>query len=282
MEVYGASRKPGRNDMNLVSPELSGNADWSGLLYGIDVVVHTAARSHVLNELSRNPLDSFRKVNVEGTLSLARQAARSGVARFLYISSIGVNGANSRSAFSEKDTPEPWGDYAQSKLEAEVGLLELAKELELEVVIIRPPLVYGPNAPGNFGLLTKVVAKGMPLPLAKISNRRSFISVWNLVDLIAVCLDHPKATGEVFVVCDGNDVSTSELLQKIGTASGHSVRLFWVPSALLKAGVMLLRKREIHDRLFGSLQVDDSHVRKTLGWKPPLSLEEGLRRCFIN
>ncbi|GEK73665.1 MULTISPECIES: NAD-dependent epimerase/dehydratase family protein [Halomonas] len=278
LEVVGCSRKGGYPLVN--SPSLNALSDWTTVVEGVDVVIHTAARAHVLDESSSEPLTDFRRANVDGTIALAKQAAESGVRRFVFISSIGVNGSSNVEPFSECHAPNPESDYAQSKFEAEVGLQELAKETGLEVVIIRPPLVYGPNAPGNFGLLAKVVAKGVPLPLAKIRNRRSFVSIWNLVDLITVCLDHPKAAGEVFVVSDGDDVSTSDLLQKIGTASGHPAKLFWVPRSILKVAVTLIGKRDVYDRLFSSLQVDAGHVRKTLEWSPPLSLDEGLRRCF--
>lgn len=279
VQPVGASRA--KSEEYSKCPELSQFADWSGLLREVDVIVHAAARAHVLNETSPNPVGMFREANVAGTLALARQAVQAGVKRFIFLSSIGVNGNFSTIPFTEKDTPAPWGDYAQSKYEAEQQLLSLAEETGLEVVIIRPPLVYGPNAPGNFGLLEKVVAKGLPLPLAGIRNQRSFVSIWNLVDLITLCLDHPEAVGEVFVVCDGEDVSTTELLEKIGSASGCPVRLFWMPSLFLKFGASLMRKREAYDRLFGSLQVDASHVKKTLGWTPPFSLDEGLKRCFL-
>ena len=159
---------------------------------------------------------------------------------------------------------------------------EIAKETGMEVVIIRPPLVYGPNAPGNFGLLIKVATKGLPLPLAGIRNRRSFISVWNLVDFIVRCIDHTEAAGQTFLVADSEDVSTSDLLRKLAGAAGKPSRLFWLPAPLLKVGATVIGKRGIYDRLFDSLQVDVSHARRTLGWVPPLSLDEGLRRCFSN
>ncbi|WP_268746137.1 NAD-dependent epimerase/dehydratase family protein [Halomonas salina] len=219
---------------------------------------------------------------MEFTLLLASLAKSSGVRRFVFLSSIGVNGNQSMEAIGVESEASPKGEYARSKYDAEKGLQDIASGAEFDVVIVRPPLVYGPDAPGSFGLLTKVVAKPVPLPLSGINNQRSFISVWNLVSLIVTCLDHPKASNQVFVVSDGEDVSTSELLVKIGEASGCPVKLFWMPKALLKAGAILLRKRELYDKLFNSLKVDDGHARNTLGWTPPLTLDEGLRRCFTD
>ncbi|CAM3614051.1 NAD-dependent epimerase/dehydratase family protein [Halomonas lysinitropha] len=278
MRVVGCSRAGGR--VLWASPELSDSADWSGLLAGVDCVIHTAGRAHVLAEEAQDSLAEFRRVNVLGTLRLAGQAAAAGVKRFLFISSIGVNGNCNTRPYTESDTPQPAEPYAQSKWEAEQGLWEIQRETGMEVVIIRPPLVYGPDAPGNFGLLSKVATKGLPLPLAGIRNRRSFVSVWNLVDFIVLCIDHPRAAGQTFLVADGEDVSTSELLRKLARAAVRPSRLFWLPAPLLKAGATALGKRGIYDRLFDSLQVDARHARRTLGWVPPLSLDEGLARCF--
>jgi len=260
--------------------EFTGEAEWSAAVTGVDVVIHCAARAHVLKEHVANPLGSFRETNTAGTLALARQAAAQGVKRFIFLSSIGVNGKASTQPFTANDTPAPAEPYAVSKLEAEQGLWEIQRETGMEVVVIRPPLVYGPDAPGNFGLLMGIVSKGLPLPLAGISNSRSFVSVWNLVDLIATCIDHPKAAGQLFLVQDGQDVSTSDLLRGIGKAQGKPARLFWLPAPLLKAGAILLRKHSMYERLFDSLQVDDTGTRQQLDWTPPVSVDEGLRRCF--
>ncbi|MGJ7457436.1 NAD-dependent epimerase/dehydratase family protein [Halomonas sp. RA08-2] len=255
---------------------LSATTHWGELLAGVDVVVHSAARAHVMNDVS----DELRVANVDGTLNLARQAAEAGVKRLVFLSSIGVNGNHNQRPFTEGDAPQPAEPYAESKLQAERGLHQVAEETGLEVVIIRPPLVYGPGAPGNFGLLTRVVEKRLPLPLGDTGNRRSLVSIWNLVDLLTLCLDHPAAAGETFVVCDAEEVSTSELLRKIGQAAGKPARLFWLPRGLMKAGATLIGKRGIYDRLFDSLTVDAGHARRTLGWAPPLALDEGLERCF--
>ncbi|GEK45904.1 NAD-dependent epimerase/dehydratase family protein [Halomonas pacifica] len=276
-EVIGCSRS---GDHGLrVSPELSEGADWSGLLSNVDVVVHVAGLVHDPSA----SFEAYQRVNVRGTLALAEQAVEVGVRRFIFISSIGVNGYKTTdNAFTERDIPNPGNDYARSKWQAEQVLRDFAATSGLEVIIIRPPLVYGPQAPGNFGMLTRIVEKSLPLPLAGIDNRRSFVSVWNLADLIRCCIDHPEAPGQVFLVSDGEDVSTSDLLSKLGEASGSPVRLFRVPVWSLRLPATLLGKRGIYDRLFDSLRVDIHHAQMRLEWRPTLGLDEGLRRCFCS
>lgn len=260
--------------------EFTGESACTAALTDVDMVIHCAARAHVLKEYATAPLSSFRETNTAGTLALARQAAAKGVKRFIFLSSIGVNGDASTQPFTVNDTPAPAGPYAVSKLEAEQGLWEIQKDTGMQVVVIRPPLVYGPDAPGNFGLLMSIVSKGLPLPLTGINNSRSFVSVWNLVDLIVTCIDHPSAAGQLFLVRDGQDVSTSELLREIGRAQDRAARLFWLPAPLLKAGAILLGKRSMYRSLFDSLQVDDTGTRNQLDWTPPLTLRQGLERCF--
>lgn len=266
-------------DLAIIS-EIDGETDWSGALDSIGVVIHAAARAHVLHESCSNPLDAFRKVNVAGTLNLAAQAAQAGVKRFIFISSIGVNGNINTRPFSEDDEPNPSDPYAQSKWEAERGLWEIQHETDMEVVIIRPPLVYGPNAPGNFGSLVRLVEKGVPLPLGAIHNRRSLVALDNLVDLVITCIDHPAAGNQLFLAGDGQDLSTTELLRGVGEAMGKPARLIPVPAGMLMVGASLFGKNAIAQRVLGSLQVDISKARNLLGWEPPLSVEEGLRRCF--
>jgi len=227
-----------------------------------------------------DPLAEYRRVNVDGALNLARQAATAGVKRFIFISSIGVNGNINTRPFTEGDTPNPAELYAQSKWEAEQGLWEIQRETGMELVIIRPPLVYGPNAPGNFGSLMRWVEKGVPLPLGAIHNQRSLVALDNLVDLIIACIDHPAAANQVFLAGDGQDLSTTELLRGVARAMGKSSRLIPVPSSLLMLGATLLGKKAVAQRLLGSLRVDISKARNVLGWEPPISVEEGLRRCF--
>ncbi|RTE66807.1 SDR family oxidoreductase [Amphritea opalescens] len=257
------------------------NADtsWLKLLYNCKVVIHAAGVAHI-SQYSVDTSKLFARVNVDGTLNLARQAASSGVERFIFISSIGVNGNQNHIPFTAEDVAAPQEPYAQSKYEAEVGLLALAKETGMEIVIIRPPLVYGPDAPGNFGKLVRLVEKGIPLPLGAIHNKRSFVALDNLVDLIVTCIDHPAAANQVFLAGDGEDLSTSELLRGIATAMGKPSRLLPVPESWLRFGANLLGKEEVVDRLLGSLQVDISKTRDMLGWTPPISVEEGLKRCF--
>ena len=254
--------------------------NWSLALEGVDAVVHCAARAHVMKELAVDPLTVYRQVNVEGTLALARQAALAGVRRFVFISSIGVNGNQTSVPFTADDVPCPQEPYAVSKYEAEQGLLLLADEFGMEISIIRPPLVYGLGAPGNFGSLLKWVGKEIPLPLGAVrSNRRSFVALDNLVDLIMTCIDHPAAANQTFLVADGEDVSTAELLQRMARAMNSKARLLPVPVWMLEQAASLLGKRDVARRLCGSLQVDITHTRQRLGWAPPIGLDEGLRRA---
>ena len=251
-------------------------------LSGIDCAVHLAARVHVMRDHAADPLACFRAVNVKGTLALARQAAQAGVRRFVFISSIKVNGEQTESGrpFHADDVPAAEDAYGLSKWEAEQGLRALARETGMEVVIIRPPLVYGPGVKGNFATLLRWVAKGVPLPLGAVrQNRRSLVGLDNLVDLIVTCLDHPAAANQVFLASDGEDLSTTELLERIGRAMGKPTRLLPVPVWALQAGATLLGKGDVARRLLGSLQVDGSKTRELLGWEPPVSVDEGLRRA---
>lgn len=257
------------------------DTDWSGALKGIDVVVHTAARAHVMSETSADPLDAYREVNVEGTRRLAEQAAATGVSRLVFLSSVKVNGEETTpgSPFGADDTPSPEGDYGESKWEAEQALMDVSERTGLEVVIIRPPLVYGPGVKGNFASMMNWVGKGVPLPLGAINNRRSLVALDNLVDLIAVCIDHPAAANQVFLAGDGEDLSTTELLRRVGKTTGRAARLLPVPPGLLKLGAAMLGKGDMARRLLGSLQVDISKSREMLSWEPPISVDEGLRRA---
>lgn len=260
---------------------MSPNFESAGVFSGISVVVHCAARVHVMSDTANDSLDEFRRVNVDGTLNLARQAAASGVRRFIFISSIKVNGEATYAgrSFGPSDTPAPEDPYGISKLEAERGLMQLADETSMEVVIIRPPLVYGPGVKGNFASLIKLMGKGLPLPLGAIYNKRSLVGIDNLVDLIIRCIDHPAAANQVFLAGDGEDLSTTELLRGLAEAIGSPARLIPVPAGLLSLGATFLGKRAVAQRLLGSLQVDISKTRNLLGWEPAVSVKEGLRRC---
>lgn len=257
--------------------EIGPHIDWSAALEGVDVVVHLAARVHVMNESSRDPLADFRTVNTAGTERLARLAATKGARRIVYLSSIKVNGELSVGAsFTEADTPHPQDAYALSKWEAEQALHRISGETKLEVAILRPPLVYGPGVGGNFLRLMKLVQRRLLLPLASVHNRRSLIYLDNLVDAIALCARHPAAAGETFLVSDGEDLSTAELIQRLSRALGISSRLVPFPPAGLRFLGLLGGKSAELSRLLDSLQVDSSKIRKQLGWLPPYSVDQGL------
>lgn len=277
--VRGATRHPADLRTDIQSPSLGENAEWGPLLKQTDIVIHAAARAHVLNESAGDPIKLFREVNTAGTLRLARQAAEVGVKRVLFLSSIGVNGTQSIKPFTESDVPLPVEPYAVSKLEAEQGLMELSRETGMEVVIIRPPLVYGPSAPGNFGKLANAVRRGIPLPLGAVTqNRRTLVGLDNLVDLIVTCAYHPAAANQAFLAGDDEDLSTADLLRRMAKAFGVSPRLLPVPVPVLKAMARAAGKSGMVERLCGSLQVDITKAREVLGWKPPLTVDEGLAR----
>lgn len=260
---------------------LDGTTDWLEAVTDTNVVIHLAARVHVMNDQCADPLDDFRAVNVQGTLNLARQAAAAGVQRFVFISSIKVNGEQTLlgKPFTADELPAPEDPYGISKLAAEQGLLQLARDTCMEVVIIRLPLVYGPGVKGNFvGMLT-AVKKGYPLPLGSLSNQRSLVGLDNVVDLIITCIDHPAAANQVFLAADGEDLSTTELLRRVASAMGKPSRLLPVPASILMVGAAMLGKKAVARRLLGSLQVDISKTRELLGWQPPVSVDEGLKRC---
>lgn len=258
--------------------DIGPETDWRKALSGQQVLIHAAARAHVLQEDTADPLAEYRRVNVAGTLALARQAAEAGVKRFVFISTIGVNGNISERPFTEEDIPAPAEFYAQSKWEAEQGLWQVQRDTGMELVIIRPPLAYGPGVPGNFRRLIEGVKSGIPLPLGAVHNQRTLIALDNLVDLIIMCVSHPAAANELFLAGDAQDVSTTELLRGVAQALGKPCRLIPVPASLLMLAATLLGKRAVAQRLLGSLQVDISKARKVLGWEPPLSVAEGLSK----
>lgn len=261
--------------------EVDASTDWQEALVDVDCVVHLAARVHEMRDHCHDPLMEFRRVNTEGTLNLARQAAKAGVRRLVYLSSIKVNGEATHHGrpFTPDDLAAPQDPYGISKHEAEVGLREITRTTEMQVVIIRPTLVYGKDAKGNFKSLMSIVARGVPLPLASIHNLRSFVGIDNLVDFIITCLDHPAAANETFMVSDGEDLSTPDLIRRMARAMNRSARLFSVPPGLLAITAALLGKSDLVRRLCGSLQVDISKSHDLLGWKPRVSVDEGLRRA---
>ena len=261
---------------------LDGEADLSQALQGVDVVIHAAARAHIMREEALDPLTEYRRVNVQGTSNLARQAAAAGVRRFVFISSIKVNGEGTLPGrpFTADDAPAPEDAYGISKAEAETELRRIAQETGMDVTIIRPPLIYGPGVKGNFFSLINWVRRGLPLPLGGVThNRRSLVGLDNLVDLIWVCVEHPKAANQTFLISDGEDLSTAELLRKIGKALSQPARLLWVPAGLIALMASLIGKKVISQRLLGSLQVDIHKTCELLDWKPSVAVDEGLRRA---
>jgi nucleoside-diphosphate-sugar epimerase len=253
--------------------------DWAASLSGVNVLVHSAARVHVMNEDSANSLEEFRAINVQGTLNLARQAIQAGVNRFVFISSIKVNGEATvlGSAFSANDIPHPSDPYAISKYEAEQQLMQLASTGAIEIVIIRPVLIYGADVGANFQQMMRWLVRGIPLPFGAVNNLRSLVSLDNVVDLVATCLDHPQAVNQVFLVSDGEDVSTTQLMQRLITYLGVRNCLVPIPVGILAPLASLLGRRATALRLFGSLQVDIKKNQELLGWRPPASLDDGLK-----
>jgi UDP-glucose 4-epimerase len=259
---------------------LAPEEDWSAALDGVAAVVHCAARVHVMQK-SGGDAAAYRRINVDGTLNLARQAAAAGARRFVFLSSIKVNGewTSPGRPFTADQAPAPSDPYGISKMEAEAGLRALARDSDLEVVVVRPPLVYGPGVKANFLALMRHLARGWPLPFGAVTrNRRSFVALDNLVDLLATCIDHPAAANRTFLVSDGEDLSTADLLERLGAALGRPARLFSVPAVWLEAAAAVLGRGDAVRRLCRSLQVDMSRTQETLGWTPPIGVDEGLRR----
>lgn len=257
--------------------------NWSEALAECNAVIHLAARVHVMNDKSNNPLLAFRAVNVDATLNLARQAMHSGIKRFVFVSSVKVNGEETAGKpFTSLDAPAPLDPYGQSKLEAEIALTALSRTTGLEVVIIRPPLVYGPGVRANFLKLMQLVKMGVPLPLGAIYNRRSMVALDNLVDLLITCTHHPAAAGQTFMVSDDNDVSISELLRMLAIAMGKRSLLLPVPAGIIAGAAALLGKSAVANRLLGSLQVDIAHTKSVLGWQPVVTTQESLNKTVAH
>ena len=264
-------------------PDLSESNHWSEVLDGVSHVVHLAARVHIMQDKSADPLHEYRKANTDGTISLARQAAAVGVKRFIFLSTIKVNGEKTElgSPFRESDSVAPTDPYAISKWETEQRLYDISKNTGMEIVIIRPPLVYGSGVKANFRTIINLVNKGIPLPLgAADCNKRSLVAIDNLVDFIIVCLQHPAAINQVFLVSDGEDLSIKNLIQRIAHASGKTARLLPVPLWQMRKAAQLLGKTAVTDRLLDSLQVDISKARKMLDWTPPVVIDQALKEIF--
>lgn len=280
---HSAVAMPGVSTTRLEGAGLT-SQEWVDAAKGCEAVVHLAARAHVLNESSADPLAEFRLVNVEMTRACAEAAAQVGVKRFVYVSTIGVHGnATTSRPFRTSDELTPHSPYAVSKQEAESAVFAIGKATGMEVTVVRPPLIYGPHVPGNFNSMMRWIQRGVPLPLGSVTgNRRSLVALDNLVDLLITCTRHPAAANEIFLVSDGEDLSTTSLLRRLGQAMEKPVRLIGVPPALLQLGATLLGKTGMAQQLLGSLTVDIEHTRATLGWKPPIGVDAGLRNTVAN
>jgi nucleoside-diphosphate-sugar epimerase len=277
--IRSASSISSDDDLDVVAVgEVGAETDWSVALADVDCVIHCAARAHVMHETEADALAAYRAVNVAGTQGLAEQAAL-GVRRLVFLSSIGLLGihTNGRGPFFVSDAPKPVEDYAISKWEAEQALWAVSARTGLEVVVVRPPLVYGPGAKGNLLRLASLTARGLPLPLGAVHNQRSLVGLSNLVDLLRRCAVHPAAAGQTLLVSDGQDLSTPQLIRLLAEGMNKPARLLPLPVGALRAAGSLLGKRAEVDRLVGSLQVDSSHTRELLGWTPPVSVEDGVR-----
>ena len=262
---------------DIVVGDIGPDTDWRAALEGVSSVVHLAARTHVMRESAANPLAAYREINVEGTRRLAEAAAAVGVRRFVFLSSIKVNGERTDLLpFGETDAPHPEDAYGITKLEAEQVLTQIAVESDMGVTILRPPLVYGPGVKGNFLALMRAVRKGLPLPLGSVDNRRSLVYVGNLVSAIVACLHNDRAAGQTFLLSDGEDLSTPELIRRLASGLGTRPRIYPFPVSLLRVAGTLLGKRAQVARLTDSLQVDSARIRQTLGWTPPVTVEQGL------
>jgi nucleoside-diphosphate-sugar epimerase len=263
----------------LIIKQLSKETIWDDVLSCIDVVIHLAGRAHVMKEEASDPYQAYAEINVDATRHLAEQAALNGVKRFIFLSSVKVNGESTKkSAFTESDQPQPEDDYGKTKYEAEKALSKIAQETEMEVVIIRPPLVYGKGVKANFKNLIKLSQSGLPMPFGAVHNKRSLIYIENLIDFIMVCIDHPQAANQTFLVSDDHDVSTTQLIKSIANASGKKSRLIPIPNNWLTFMFKLLGKPSLSDRLCGNLQVDISKAKTLLSWKPPFSFKDGIAR----
>lgn len=280
-EVIGTGRDA-ENKNNLDHYSLMGsidaNTDWAPTLKNVNAVVHLAARAHVVRDKAKEPLEEFRKVNVEGTLRLARQSEQAGVRRFLFISSIGVHGNTSQEPFRFDDVVSPSEAYAISKWEAEKKLFEFCKKNTMEIVVIRPPLVYGAQAPGNFRRLLSALRNGVPLPFGSIHNQRTLVSIENLINLIRRCIEHPAAANKIFLAGDREDISTTQLLLRLGDALGHPARLLPVPVKWLELAGGMVGKRGVIQKICGNLQVNIDNTCEILDWMPPYSLDESFRK----
>jgi nucleoside-diphosphate-sugar epimerase len=285
--VHASVRKSNKNFPDSIkvfeNMDLLGDTDWSHALKNIDVVIHCAASAHLVHSASKESITSLLKVNVNGTEKLAHQAALFGVKRFIFLSTLAVHGAEtSLHPFSVDDEPRPHSDYARSKLEAEKKLVEISQASRMSWVVIRPPLVYGPNAPGKFRLLVRCVRWRLPLPLGKVKNKKSFVFLDNLVDLIICCINNPSASNQVFLVSDDEDISTTQFIRKIGTALNKPTFLLPIPVFILRLAAKFFGKQKLAEQLLSSLQVDIEKTKIKLRWKPPFNVDAAMSKAMKN
>lgn len=279
-DTFALVRAPSNNIPKDIQQLVASNIFEADFPENVDVIIHLAGRAHILNEQTTDPLTEFRKVNVEGTLQLARQALDKKVKRFIFMSSIGVNGSvTSQQPFTEDALPQPHADYAVSKLEAEEALKKLFAGSDTELVIIRPPLVYAAHAPGNFARLLKLVATNLPLPFARTQNKRSFVALENLVDFIQTCIEHPHAANQTFLVADQTCISTRELVEHLKQGMRKKAHFIYIPQSLMKLGAACVGKSKLYEQLFESLEVDASKAQKLLGWTAPLSTQQAMLKA---
>lgn len=285
ISIRATSRVPRSSSPNIqyvLTPSNDGHSDWDPILDNVNCILHLSGRAHVMRETHSDPIALFRAINVESTLALAARAYKCGVKRFVYVSTIKVNGETTNGKpFRFDDLPQPSDCYSLSKLEAETALLALGLKTGLEVVIIRPPLVYGPGAKGNLQILIECLQRGIPLPLASAAyNRRTLVYIQNLVDLLYLAMFHPAATNKIFLVGDSSSISTVELVRLMGASMGCDARLFHVHRRLFRAGAWMLKKEFLYERLFCSLELDTAHTADLLGWTPRYSVQEGMALSF--
>lgn len=284
-EIVAVSRSAVKtnNNITFIHKALTKETDWEDVLEGVDLIIHLAGRAHVMKEASENPYLAYAEINVDATKHLATQAAASGVKRFIYLSSVKVNGERTNKAtFNEEDIPQPEDDYGKSKWEAEKILTNIAKEADMEIVIIRPPLVYGVGVKANFKSLIKLAQLNIPLPFGRIANKRSLVFIENLINFIVLCTHHPLAANQTFLVSDDDDVSTTQMIKYIKVANGKRNLLLPIPQHWLSFLFKLIGKSSLSDRLLGNLQVDITKARSLLNWKPPCSVKEGIERTVSN
>ena len=282
MAVVGTIRQPIGQALPRVEycvvGDLSTSTEWGDALAGVDAVVHCAARVHVMRDTAVDPLSAFRATNVAGTVQLAQQAAEFGVRRFVFLSSVKVNGEGGKVPYRETDLAAPRDAYGLSKYEAELALRKIAARTGMELVVVRPPLIYGPGVKANFRSLMWALVRGIPLPLGAVQNSRSFVALENVVDLIVRCINHPQAANETFFVSDDQDLSTTELVRGLAAALDRPARLLPIPASVLSVVLTCLGKGEIAERLCGTLLVNISKVKQLLDWAPPVSVAEGLQK----